>query len=309
MIYILTIVFGLVSCDNGVVKEPVAPANPVPSQKGSEAEGGYSLVWEDLFDADELDSNSWEVCTSALGGGNNELQYYIPENVSIEVDSISKRKCLVLKAKRENYNNKTCTSGKVWSLNKKIFKECKIEALIKMPKTYQGLWPAFWMMGYDYKKNKWPACGEIDILEAGHSRGMSTVEKSERFINGACHWGPSSDKKKSVAKNYQSRYSLQDDFHLYTLKWTPEKIECYLDLDVWPGQLPYYSLDIKESEDDTETSPSKFFHKPFFLIFNLAIGGNFPGIYDINSVTALNAENNYEAKMYIDYVRVYQKSE
>src|SRR5690606_33820583 len=91
-------------------------------------------------------------------------------------------------AKKETFGGKPATSGRINSVGKKYFKHGKVEASIKLPKTANGLWPAFWMMGNDYPTVGWPACGEIDILEMGHSKGI-TNKTQDRFFNGALHWG------------------------------------------------------------------------------------------------------------------------
>lgn len=281
----------------------------MPAETGSEdVNDGYQLVWEDTFNGDALDPLLWNIEVNGGGGGNNELQYYLEDNVSIESDSLTNRRCLVLTARKQKWGAKFATSGRVNTLGKVAYTHGKVEALIRMPKTYKGLWPAFWMMGNDYKTVGWPRCGEIDILEAGNSAGMGSVDKSEKYFNGACHWGFYKD---GAYPNYAhavvNSYSVQDDFHLFTLIWDENAINCYVDYDVNPAQKPYYTLNIKDNGSDDDWATYKYFHKDFFIIFNLAVGGNFPGIKDIEKITALNEENGYEAKMYIDYVRVYQK--
>jgi hypothetical protein len=79
----------------------------------------------------------------------------------------------------------------------------------------------------------------------------------------------------------------------------------YLDMDQYPNAAPYYNMNISNTTDPT--SPGYYLHKPFFVIFNLAVGGNFPQIWNINQITALNEGNGYEAKMYVDFVKIYQK--
>jgi beta-glucanase (GH16 family) len=98
-------------------------------------------------------------------------------------------------------------------------------------------------------------------------------------------------------------YSLQDDFHLYTMIWNENAIRMYLDLDKNPEAEPYYEMLIDSREG--EYAVADYFHKPFFIIFNLAVGGDFPQIYTIEEITALNPQNHYQARMYIDYVNVY----
>jgi beta-glucanase (GH16 family) len=103
----------------------------------------YHLVWQDTFDGNELNLNNWVIEVNGSGNGNNELEYYRKENVSIGTEPVSGEKCLVLTAKKENYLGKTCTSGRINSLGKISFKHGKIEARIKLPHTANGLWPVF----------------------------------------------------------------------------------------------------------------------------------------------------------------------
>lgn len=280
------------------------------SQEGSAAvNDGYKLVWEDLFDGSSLDSSVWNIEVNGDGGGNNELQYYRAENVSLGKDQASGRNCLILTAKRESYGNKSFTSGRVNSKNKKAFTHGKVEALIKLPSTANGLWPAFWMMGNDYDQVGWPRCGEIDILEMGNQGGISAGTQ-DRFLNGACHWGYYKDvgggnwAYPNYAKHSTWSYSLQDgEYHLFTLIWDESALKMYVDYDKYPGSNPYYEMAITSKDDDWGTG--YYFHHDFFILFNLAVGGNFTGIHNASAITALPAGG--DASMYVDYVKVYQK--
>ena len=278
-------------------------------QTGSGEIDGYHLVWQDLFDAEELNPMRWDIEVNGNGGGNSELQYYTdrPENVRLGEDGKGNH-CLILTARRENYAGKSFTSGRLTTKNRIAFTHGKIEASIMLPKTANGLWPAFWMMGNDFDQVGWPACGEIDILEMGNAEGIRN-NTQERFFNGACHWGkgwPNASYAKSSTKNY----SLQDgEYHLYTMIWDENKIKMYVDLDKMPVQNPYFSMDIPANEPENEWSPGNYFHKDCFVLFNLAVGGNFPGIWDPKLITALNDENGQEASMYVNYLRIYQKGE
>lgn len=277
------------------------------SQEGSGATGGYTLVWQDLFDGEELNSARWNIEVNGNGGGNNELQYYTDRESNVRVgEDEDGNGCLILTARREDYNNKHFTSGRVNSKNKIAFTHGKIEASIKLPKTANGLWPAFWMMGNDYDQVGWPKCGETDIVEMGNSEGIRSGNQ-EKFFNGACHWGqgwPNASYAKSSTKNY----SLQDgEFHLYTCIWDDNTIEMYVDLDKYPVQNPYYKMDIPQEDPEDEWSPGNYFHKDNFILFNLAVGGDFTGIHEADNITALNDDNNQEANYYINYIKIYQK--
>ena len=281
-----------------------------PSQQGSSAvNDGYRLVWEDLFDGTSLDTSVWNVEVNGDGGGNNELQFYRAENVSVGKDYASGRNCLILTARRENYGNKAFTSGRVNSKNKKAFTHGKVEALIKFPSTANGLWPAFWMMGNDFDQVGWPRCGEIDILEMGNAAGIAAGTQ-DRYFNGACHWGYYKDvgggnwAYPNYAKHSTYSYSLQDgEYHLFTLVWDESSLKMYVDYDRNPGASPYFEMGITAKDDDWGTG--HYFHHDFFLLFNLAVGGNFTGLHNSSAISALPAGS--EASMFVDYVKVYQK--
>lgn len=282
-----------------------------PTQNGSGEVNGYRLVWQDLFDGEVLDESAWNIEVNGNGGGNNESQYYCRENVSISKEPKSGKSCLTLTARRENYGGKQFTSGRVNSMGKKYFTHGKVEAYICLPKTANGLWPAFWMMGNDYPTVGWPRCGEIDILEMGNAEGIRTGTQ-ETFFNGACHWGFYKDvgggnyAYPNYAKSSNAPYSLQDgEFHLYTLIWDEKKVSMYLDLDKYPNVAPYYEMGIEGTDDEWATG--LYFHHDHFILFNLAVGGHFTGIVNNpNGITALPNEGS-EAKMFIDFVKVYQK--
>lgn len=288
-----------ITISNIVLQEKQSAPGSDPEEPGKD---GYALVWNADFTGSSLPSN-WNIEVNGDGGGNNELQYYCEKAVSLGADPLEGKHCLILTATKEDYQGKKCTSGRVNSKGHTYFQYGKVEARIWFPKTANGLWPAFWMMGNDFDRVGWPACGETDIIELGHSNGFSG-NKQERYFNGASHWGPKWDQHYQHANSITYDYSVEDGFHLFTCIWTPEKVSMYVDLDKFPSAKPYYELSQPYS---TETnSPGYYFNKPNFIIFNLAVGGNFPGIYDINKVTALS---NGPQKMYVDWLRVYQRGD
>ena len=254
---------------------------------------GYTLFWNDEFDGPSLNEDYWttEIGRGSNGWGNSELQYYTdrPENVDVRDGK------LVITAIKENYQGATATSARLITLNKVFFKYGYVTASIKLPKTANGLWPAFWMMGNDFKSKGWPNCGEIDILEMGNQEGIRKGTQ-EKFLNGACHWGQPDHAY--YGPSYTNSYSVQDgQFHTFTCIWTENEIAMYIDLDTRPDAKPYFKMSIKDFGDNE-------FRKENFILFNLAVGGNFPAIWDINQVTALN---DGPAEMEVDYVRVFQK--
>ena len=251
----------------------------------------YQLVWSDEFDNNTLGVN-WNVEVVA-NPSNRELQYYTDRTANVKVQD----GCLVLTAIKESFEAKRFTSGRVNSCGKVSFTHGKIEARIKMPRLANGLWPAFWMMGEDIVTVNWPACGEIDIMEAGHKDGIAngTVE---RLYAGNIHWGPNYNEHymDDASGMVVADYDITGDFHTFTCVWNEESIECYLD----DCTAPYYTASIAQG-----SASHDYFHKPFHILFNLAVGGDYPGILTTSGVTALPNKGD-NASMLIDYVRVYQ---
>lgn len=303
-----------------------------------QAQNEYQLQWSDEFEGTELNRDYWNVEDNARGGGNAELQYYTPRNISIEKHPVTGESCLVLTAKKEDYGNRPCTSARLNTQDKVTVHYGKVEARIAFPYTADGLWPAFWMLGNNLAKNLgnnddvdktkaalakqgrvvWPKCGEIDICEMGHHKGIENGTQ-DRYFNGACHWGESFNNGAypNVGGFYTADYPVQGDFHLFTLVWTEDSIAMYLDQDKYPETAPYFQLSLRNKEVN---QPGHYFSHPFYLVLNLAVGGFFPNMpaaekyperitFDDPSfqrVTALPADGT-PVKMYVDYIRVYTK--
>ena len=252
---------------------------------------GYELIWSDEFDGESLDMDNWTPEVGGHGWGNNELQFYTGRKENVQVRDGS----LIMRAVKEDYEGAPVTSARLITLGKFEFKYGYVVASIKLPRTAEGLWPAFWMMGNDIRKIGWPNCGEIDILEMGHSNGINNGT-SEQFLNGACHWGV--PHHQYYAHDIVNPYSLQDgEFHTFTCIWDEEYVRNYIDLEKNPSVEPYFEMKIEDFGDNE-------FRKENFILLNLAVGGNFPGIWDIDQVTALD---DGPAEMEIEYVRVFQK--
>ena len=273
------------------------------SQSGTGETDGYKLVWQDLFDFGTLNPDRWNIEVNGSGGGNNELQFYTDRSENVRVGDDGKGNgCLILTARRENYNNRNFTSGRINSKTKVAFTHGKIEASIKIPTTANGLWPAFWMMGNDYDQVGWPRCGETDIMEMGHGDGIA-AGTHDRLFNGALHWANADGSHAQFAGVKTNSYNIQDgEFHLFTLIWDESEIKMYLDLDRNPSAEPYLTMKVSEGELASQ------FHKPGFILFNLAVGGDFPGIHDADGVTALNDGNSQSQSMFVNYVKVYEKT-
>lgn len=300
----------------------------------------YTLVWEDNFDGDTINTAYWNLEDNARGGGNAEMQYYTPRNATIENHPVTGDRCLVLNAKREDYRNRPATSVRMNTQDKVTIQYGKIEARIAFPHTANGIWPAFWMLGNDLATDLgnnddvdakaeqlaregrcvWPRCGEIDIVEMGHKDGIKKCVQ-DRYFNGAAHWGEAFNNGRypNKAGMYEAPYPVQGDFHLFTVIWTADSLAMYLDLDQYPDGAPYFALSLRNKDIN---EPGHYFNKPFYLVLNLAVGGFFPGLPttpkypevvtadDPNflQITGLPADGT-PVKMYVDYIRVYRHNE
>lgn len=291
---VLLIVFGLVFA---LVSNANASANQT-------AEGDYELVWNMDFTGTSLNLDAFNIEVNGDGGGNNELQYYCEKGVSLGVEPTTGKHCLILTATKEEYSGKHCTSGRVTTKNKVFFTYGKVEARIWFPQTKDGLWPAFWMMGNNYDQVGWPRCGELDIIELGHQDGIKAGTQ-DRYFNGAMHLGSMWNSVWSDAQDITYNYSVEDGFHTISCEWTPTSVEMFVDKDIYPDAKPYFTAKLEPNDND-DYNRQLVWSRPNFVLFNLAIGGNFPGIWDINGITALAGGSR---KMYVDYLRIYQRGD
>ena len=280
---------------------PRTTPNAACSGGGDPGEPGeYTLVWNEDFTDEALDSQVWNIEVNADGGGNNELQYYCEEGVSLGVEPTTGKKCLILTAAKQSAGGRDCTSGRVNTKGKMYYTFGKIEARIKFPQTANGLWPAFWQMGNNYDQVGWPRCGETDLIELGHQNAFANGTQ-DRYFNGAMHVGRRWDQVWSEANSVTWDYSVEDTFHIVSMIWTPNSIDMYMD----HVETPYFHADL-EPNDDADYNRQLVFGKPNFLIANVAVGGNFPGIFAVNQITALN---DGPRSMYIDWIRIYQRGD
>lgn len=227
-----------------------------------------NLVWSDEFNtAGAPDASKWGYDIGAGGWGNNELQYYTnrPDNVIISGGTLK------IIAKAEMYNGSAYTSARLLTKDKFSFKYGKVEISAKLP-VGVGTWPALWMLGSNFTTAGWPACGEIDIME---HRG-SELNKIFATLHHPGHSGSNGDGSTVVISNAST------SFHKYTAEWTPASIRFSVD------DVPFYTF---------VNSPALPFNQNFFMILNVAMGGNFGGPVDPAFVSSM---------MEIDYVRVYQ---
>lgn len=245
-----------------------------------EVPDGYSLVWNDEFNGDALGSD-WTYEIQKSGWVNNELQNYIR-------DSKDGKKTVEVKDGFLNINCFKASDGKVYSGRIKAkestgWKYGIMEARIKLPKG-KGTWPAYWMMpcNVDWGKEPWPICGEIDIMEE--------VGVNPNYTSSSIHCEAYNHTKgtQKTAERYTA--GAEDDFHIYRLEWTENYIKTYVD------GTPLLTF----NNDGKGNISTWNFSRPFYIILNLAWGGDWGGMKGVD-------ENALPIQMQVDYVRVFQK--
>ena len=244
----------------------------------------WTLVWSDEFsgpDGSRPDPAKWKFEVGGNGWGNHELEYYTnrPENSFLRDGN------LVIQALKENFTGpdhvtRDYTSARITTQG--LFEQAygRFETRVKIPRGH-GLWPAFWLLGNDIGTIGWPACGEIDVME--------NIGKEPSLVHGSLH-GPGY----SGDRDYTSEYKLPggvhfaDDFHVYAVEWEPKTVRFFVDQELYatftPARLP--------------AGMKWVFDHPFFIILNVAVGGDWPGPPD--------ATTTFPQTMLVDYVRVYK---
>jgi len=299
---LLLVTLGLASCESGDRPVPysgvdVAPPLAVPPQSNVNIPNptltvannfdvspgdALTLVWSDEFNGASLDAQTWFFETGdgsqygIPGWGNNELEYYLPDNAQI-VDGK-----LTITAREEQTGAFNYTSARINTRDRFAVRYGRIEARMRLPGG-QGIWPAFWMLAQDSPYGNWPASGEIDIMEAVNLGGSGG-----NTVLGTIHYGTSfpSDYEFS-GESYLVPSDATADFHTYAVEWDATEIRWYVDDVMYAMRNNWYS---------TGPFPAPF-DVPFYIIFNVAVGGNLPG--------SPNATTTFPVTMEVDWVRVY----
>ena len=240
------------------------------------------LVWSDEFDYSGLpDTSKWgydigDGCPNACGWGNNEQQCYSANRLE---NARVKDGHLIIEARKETKGKFTYTSARMVTRRKGDWKYGKIDVRAKLPKG-RGIWPAIWMLPTDWAYGGWPASGEIDIMEhVGYSPDSLFGTIHTHLFNHI--------KGTQVTAGVMSK-TLNTDFHNYGIEWDAEKIDFYYD-----GQK---YLTFNNKHQGSEAWP---FDRAFYLILNVAVGGNWGGKMGVdNSI--------FPQEMQVDYVRIYQ---
>jgi beta-glucanase (GH16 family) len=233
-------------------------------------EPDWKLVWSDEFNNSGLpDTSNWGNEVGFIR--NNELQYYTRQR--IENSRVVNGNLLII-GRKESFNNANYTSASLVTDGKHSWTYGKVEARMKLPKG-QGIWPAFWMLGQNIHNVGWPGCGEIDIME--HINNEELLHGTVHWLNGE-HVSSGGTTPCDVTK-----------FHNYSVEWDKDAVRLLLDGN------KYWEVNIKDGINNTGA-----FHKPQYIILNLAIGGDWPKNPDATTV--------FPDTVYVDYVRVYQMS-
>lgn len=243
---------------------------------------GRTLVWSDEFDQAKLDPEKWYFESGDgsqygnPGWGNRELQWYLPDSAELRDGK------LVITARQEQANGKDFTSARISSVNRFAFRYGRIEARMRLPGG-QGLWPAFWLLPQHKAYGGWAASGEIDVVEA-----VNLGASGSDVIVGSLHFGGSHPDNVSSGNEFLVATDVTSDFHVYALEWDAAEIRWYVDETLYSVQNSWW------------TSAADFpapFDQPFYILLNVAVGGDFPGNPDTTTI--------FPVTMEVDYVRVY----
>jgi beta-glucanase (GH16 family) len=238
------------------------------------APAGWRLVRHDEFDGNVVDPANWTFDLGGGGWGNGEAEYYTarPENARLE------NGILVIEARQEKYEGSYYTSARLKTQGLQQFQYGRIEARLKVP-SGKGLWPAFWMLGSDFNGNNWPDCGEIDIMEY--------IGREPDLIIGTLH-GPGYSGALGFSKWNRQKFNIADDFHTYAIEWEKDEVRWYF------AGMNYFTV------TRTDIGDRKWvFNQPFFIILNLAVGGQLGGMVGLDT--------KFPSQYSVDYVRVYQR--
>lgn len=237
-------------------------------------------VWADEFDTDGApDTTKWSYDLGNNNGwGNNELQYYTNTKRNARVEN----GILIIEAIKEETQGHPYSSSRMVTKGKGDWTYGKIDVRAKLPRG-KGTWPAIWMLPTDWKYGGWPASGEIDIMEhVGYDPGV---------IHGTIHTEKYNHIKGTQKEGKITIPDSQDQFHLYSINWSKDSLHFLVD------DKPYHKV-ARDSADSFEGWP---FDQPFYLILNIAVGGNWGGKEGVD-------ESIWPQRMEVDYVRVYGES-
>ena len=235
------------------------------------------LLWADEFDGDDVNIRDWNFDIGDNGWGNEEWQYYQAKNATLQEGH------LVITAREQRVGGSTYTSTRIKTEGEVEFTYGRVDIRAALPEG-QGIWPALWALGANFRQVGWPRTGELDIMEMIGGRGR------ENTVHGTMHWNRGG-LNASYSHTYQGgSYHLDSGkfsygFHVFSMIRSPEGVTWLVD------DIPFYSYQFTDAPDFDA------FQKPFFLIFNIAVGGRWPGYPDDST--------NFPQRLVVDYVRVF----
>ncbi len=238
---------------------------------------GYHLAWSDEFNGNALNPQNWTFDIGNNNGwGNQELEYYTSSTNNAFVSAGN----LVIEARQELNNGFSYSSARLKTEGIRQFTYGRIDIRAKVPVAH-GMWPALWMLGSNISSTPWPGCGETDIMEL--------VGSNPNRVTGSMHWQNSDGSEGTFNNNYYlTSGDFSQQFHVFSLLWQHDTVQFFVD----------DSLYVNGSINNV-TSGTYPFNLPFFFIFNVAVGGNWPGPPDNTTL--------FPQRMFVDYVRVFQQ--
>jgi beta-glucanase (GH16 family) len=254
------------------------------------AQAAWQLTWSEEFDGNSINTNIWSFDTGngAGGWGNNELEYYTsrPQNAYVS------NGLLHIVARKESSSGFNYTSAKMKSRGGFSQKYGRFEFRARLPQG-KGYWPALWMMPKDAAYGHWAASGEIDVME---NKGANPSN-----VMGTIHFGgvyPHNTHSHGTSYNFPAGDSVTN-FHVYAVEWSSHAIRWYVDDHLYETQTAWWSASSATETSAHNPYPAPF-DQPFYIIMNLAVGGNFGG--------NPNGETSFPGEMQVDYVRVYAET-
>ncbi|HEX8330732.1 MAG TPA: glycoside hydrolase family 16 protein [Hymenobacter sp.] len=257
-----------------VVPAPTPPPAPPANSEAKDYNAYTELVWSDEFNGGALDQAKWGFDLGAGGWGNRELQTYTNSTENVFTGG----GILTIKAVKPISGSPAYTSGRILTKGKRSFVFGRIDVRAKIPKG-KGIWPAIWMLGADIDQNNWPKCGEIDIMELRGSK--------PRELLSTMHYANAAGTRELKGTTAVQPADLSDAFHVYSMVRSQDQIRVYID------GTQFYSF----GKADVGSGPYPF-NNPFFVILNVAVGGDFDG--DPNATTT------FPQQMDVDYVKFFQ---
>ncbi|HEX2677911.1 MAG TPA: glycoside hydrolase family 16 protein [Polyangiales bacterium] len=257
------------------------------SDAATHVPAGYHMVFADEFSAGDgttFDHGKWTAEIGGDGHGNQELEYYTDTTTNVHQEHGN----LVITATKQDAASHQCWNGTCQFTSARLVTRDhftvtygRIEARIQIPRG-QGLWPAFWMLGDDIGTAGWPGCGEIDIME--------NIGKEPSIVHGTLH-GPGYSGGNGLGAPYTlpGGAKFADDFHVFAIEWEPNTVRFYVDDALYETR----------TDQDVPVGKTWVYDHPFFLLLNVAVGGQWPGSPDNTTI--------FPQTMQIDYVRVFQK--